>query len=77
MQKFDLLLLEDMMMRAPVETTATAKICQTACMLLVLATVLAVFAHALAHRDATIAQASRVTPATLELSVSVPGVVMP
>jgi len=77
MQKIDLLLLKDMMMRTPVETTATAKICQTGCMLLVLFALLGVFAHTLVHRGATTADASQTTPSNLGLGVSVPGAVIP
>ena len=53
MRQFDLLLMEDIMMRRNFPTDARARALQTLCMLLVLAAVTGMLIHALTHRDAT------------------------
>jgi hypothetical protein len=52
MREIDLLLMEDIMMRRDFPTDARAKVAQTLCMLVVLATLGGMFVHALTHNDA-------------------------
>lgn len=67
MREIDLLLLEDIMMRRNFDTTARQRALQTGGILLVLASLIVVFIHALTHQD--IVAAGNSPQATTEVPI--------